>query len=300
MITKEKLLESNSWMYVSSKNPVLATRILYRIAMGKRLNLDQPRTLNEKMQWLKLYVYRNNKKVEMCADKYEVREYLKNKGCESILNELYGVWKEPDSISWDKLPDRFVIKCTHGSGYNIIVNDKRSIDINNIKELLNKWIHETYGRKYCELIYDRIQPRIIAEKFIDTVDGKAPTDYKFFCTYGKPKFLYVMQGNDEIQDYYTAEWEWLPVRSAGRPNSRDSLKKPELFDEMLKYASILSEDFPLARIDFYNEQNKVIFGEITFLTTGGFTKYDPEEYDIKFGEMFPDITSVNNSKVVDS
>ncbi|MBE5870541.1 MAG: glycosyl transferase [Lachnospiraceae bacterium] len=293
MSIKDNLLGSKIWTNISDNHPVFATKAIYRIAMKKSLNIKKPETLNEKMQWLKLYKYKDNVIVKKCADKYRVREYLKEKGCDSLLNELYGVWTSPHDIKWDELPERFVLKCTHGSGYNLIIEDKNSADIKAIEKKLDMWMHEKYGSKFCELIYEGISPRIIAEKYIETIDGKAPTDYKFFCSYGKPKFLYVMQGNDEIQDYYTADWEWLPVRSAGRPNSNNTLLKPEKYEEMLQYASILSKDFPIVRVDFYYEYGRVLFGEMTFLTTGGYTKYDPAEYDLKFGKMFPDVTISN-------
>jgi len=292
---KDNLLESNAWAFFSKRFPVIATKLLYKGAMKKSLNLKNPQTLNEKMQWLKLYYYRDNETVKKCADKYAVREFLEERGCQSILNELYGVWDSADKIDWDSLPDKFVLKCTHGSGYNYICKNKNDIDKKEVTSIIDSWMKEDYGVKYCELIYDHIKPRIIAEKFIDTKDGKAPTDWKFFCADGNPKFLYVMQGNDEIQDYYTANWEWLPIHSAGRPNSNSSLQKPEGFGKMVEYARILSKGFPLVRVDFYYENDSIIFGEMTFLTTGGYTKYDPEEYDQIFGKMFPDVRDVLNS-----
>lgn len=289
MSIKENVLESKLWLSFSKRFPVSATKLLYRAAMKKKLDLKNPRTLTEKMQWLKLNCYRNNSIVKQCADKYKVRSFIEDRGCSSILNVLYGVWDSVDEIDWDSLPNKFVIKCTHGSGYNYICNNKNDLDKQSLIKKIEGWMRETYGIKYCELIYDKIRPRIIAEKFIETKDGKAPTDYKFFCTDGVPKFLYVMQGNDEIQDYYLANWEWLPVQSAARPNSNNTLKKPDGFSKMLEYAKILSKGLPLVRVDFYCENGTVIFGELTFLTTGGYTKYSPEKYDLLFGEMFPDV-----------
>ncbi len=289
MNVKDCMLETKMWDFVSKRYPAIATKLLYRFSVKRKLNLDNPQTLTEKMQWLKLNVYKNNEIVERCADKYRVREYLIEKGCSSILNELYGVWTTADEIDWESLPNRFVLKCTHGSGYNYICANKSALDIRAVTKLLNGWLNEKYGTKYCEMIYNNIQPRIIAERVIDTEDGKPPTDYKFFCANGEVKFLYIMQGNDEIQDYYTANWEWLPVSSAGRPNSGNTLLQPEGYKEMLGYASKLSQGFPIVRVDFYYENQRIIFGELTFLTTGGYTKYDPEEYDLIFGEMFPNV-----------
>ena len=141
------------------------------------------------MQWMKLNYYKDNEIVRKRADKYEVREFLKEKGCSAILNDLYGVWDSVNKIDWSILPDWFVLKCTHGSGYNYICKNKNELDINRVNSIINGWMNETYGNKYCELIYNHIELRIIAEKNIDTEDGKAPTDYKFFCSDGNPKFI---------------------------------------------------------------------------------------------------------------
>lgn len=289
MNIKESILESKLWHWFGRSFPTLATRILYKKAIGETINLKNPLTLNEKMQWLKLNVYCKNDAVAKCADKYKVREYIAEKGCEEILNDLIGVWENVEDIAWDILPEKFVLKCTHGSGYNIICTDRKKFDKEKAMGLLKKWMNETYGQNYCELIYSNITPRIIAEKYIETEDGKAPTDYKFFCSYGDPKFLYVMVGNDEMQDYYTSDWKWLPVKSGGRPNANQRIEKPKRYNEMLKYASLLSEEFPLVRVDFYYEKDEIIFGEMTFLTTGGFTKYEPSEYDRIFGDLFPPV-----------
>lgn len=291
MVIKNVLHSSKVWKTFSKYCPVLATQLLYKMVFGSFINFKDPKTINEKMQWLKINRYSDNELVTKCADKYAVREFVIEKGCSELLNDCYGHWYNVEEIDWDSLPDKFVLKCTHGSGYNIICENKDNFNKDKAIRQLDMWMHETYGYENCEMIYEKIKPQIIAEKFIETNDGKAPTDYKFFCSYGNPKFLYVMYGNDEIQDYYTDSWERLPIRSAGRPNSFLDVDKPVAFEDMKKYASMLSRDFPMVRVDFYCE-DRIIFGELTFLTTGGFTKYDPKEYDLILGNLFPNVNEM--------
>ena len=280
------------WNGFAGASPVLATKILYRRVLGKRLNLKDPQTFNEKQQWLKLYRYRNNDIVVNCSDKYRVREYLDKCGCLDLANELYGVWDKASDIDWEKLPSKFVLKCNHGSGFNIICRDKESFDMKKACEILDKWISHPYGRYSCEIIYEKIKRKIICERFIETDDGKEPNDYKFFCSFGDVKFIYVMLGHDEVQDYFTLDWEWMPIGSTGRPHAPIHMVKPDKLEEMIRYASILSKPFPEVRVDFYCEHGKILVGELTFLTTGGLTRYDPPEADLTLGKLFPPISEM--------
>lgn len=286
------------WNHFSQKCPLFATKIMYRYLLGKKLNLKSPKSFNEKQQWLKFNLYNNNQLVKKCIDKYDVRQYLEECGCASIANEIIGVWDDPDSINWSELPNQFVIKCTHGSGFNILCRDKNSFDIEDAKRKLKKWCSTDYGVYSVELIYYGIKPKIVCEQLINTDDDKEPTDYKFFCSYGEVKFIYVMLGHDEVQDYYTPDWKWIPVRSAGRPNAKNHMSKPKDLEKMIEYASVLSKPFPEVRVDFYYENNNIIFGELTFLTTGGFVKFDPNYYDNVFGDLFPEMGE-NVKPVVD-
>lgn len=276
--------------FYSTINPVAATKTYYKQQVGRELDLSEPKALTEKLQWLKFYQYRHNQTVTKCADKYRVREYVAEKGCSEILNELYGVWTKVEDINWDSLPDKFVLKCTHGCGYNIVCEDKKSFDIKDAKEKLSRWMKQRYGKALAELIYDDIEPRIICEKFIETEDGNPLIDYKIFCSYGKPKLVYVItggHGDQECLDYYTPEWEWIPVNNGTLPNAGCIVKKPDKLEEMFRYAEALAKDFPIVRVDFYCEFGQIIFGELTFLATGGLSIYKPENYDYVFGEMFP-------------
>lgn len=276
---------------ISQVNPTMASKIRYRYYMKKKLDLKQPQTLNEKMMYLKLTKYWNQRFVADCADKYTVRTYVEDRGCPELLIELYGAWDRVEDINWDSLPNKFAIKCNHGSGYNIVCRDKSVFDIEDAKIRLSKWMKESYGVERAEQgIYSKINRKIIAEKFIETSDGKPPKDYKFFCSYGEVKFLFVASDRIDDQtkfDYYYPDWTWIPVKNQ-HPNV-GPVEKPKMLDEMMRYASILSKDFPLVRVDLYNEGNQIIFGELTFTHFGCLNSFEPDEYDKVFGQCFPNV-----------
>ena len=279
---------------LSSVNPTMASKIRYKHYLGKKLDLENPQTLNEKMMYLKLNKYWNKQFVADRADKYAVREVIKEAGCPEILIDLYGVWDRVEDIDWDSLPDKFAIKCNHGSGYNIICKNKSEFNIKEAEKKLRKWMKEKYGVNRAEQgIYSKIRKKIIAEKFIETADGMPPKDYKFFCSYGKVKFLFVASDRVDNQtkfDYYYPDWTWIPVKNQ-HPNVGPT-EKPEMLDAMIRYAEILSKDLPLVRVDLYNEGKDIIFGELTFTHFGCLNSFDPDEYDLTFGKCFPDVTSL--------
>jgi len=285
----------NSGMKVVSRvNPTLASKIRYKHYLGKPLNLNNPQTLNEKMMYLKLNRYWDQQFVADRADKYAVRKVITEAGCPEILIELYGVWDRVEDIDWDKLPEKFAIKCNHGSGYNIICKDKRTFDIEEAKKKLSLWMTEDYGVEKVEQgIYSKIRKKIIAEKFIETSDGMPPKDYKFFCSYGEVKFLFVASdriNNQTKFDYYYPDWTWIPVKNQ-HPNVGPT-DKPKMLEKMIRYAQILSKDLPLVRVDLYNEGEQIIFGELTFTHFGCLNAFDPDKYDLVFGQCFPDVTKL--------
>ena len=278
------------WRNFAKVAPVAATKKWYKKRMGVSLNLDTPMKLSEKLQYLKVKEYYKNPIVTQCADKYRARDYVTSRGCSEILNELFYVFDSVQEIDFNALPDQFVLKCNHGCGGNIICRDKNSLNVKKVKKALNKWMHSEYGLEHVEFSYEGIPRKIICEKLIDTEDGQLPRDFKIFCSYGKPKLIYVIsdrKDTTENLDYFTPEWEWIPVRNGLLTNAGPSIKKPDNLDVLLDYASKLSKEFPIVRVDLYNEFGKVIFGELTFLPTGGCFKLDPPEYDLKFGELFP-------------
>ena len=190
------------------------------------------------------------------------------------------------------LPDQFVLKCNHGCGGNIICRDKKSLDKRDAIEKLSKWMNQEYGLEHVEYSYEGIPRKIICEKLIETEDGQLPRDYKIFCSYGVPKLIYVISERKETTenlDYFTPDWDWIPVRNGILTNAGSKLRKPDNLKDLLDYASKLSKRFPIVRVDLYSEFGKVLFGELTFLPTGGCFKLDPPEYDRKFGDLFPDV-----------
>lgn len=270
--------------------PEANTKRLFR-KNNHPLDLENPVGLNDKLQYLKLHQYKHHPLVTQCADKYRVRDYIKQLGCEELLVDLYGAWDCVDEIDWNVLPKKFVLKCNHGCGYNIVCTDKDTFDFNDAKEKLNKWMHESYGEDHSEsCIYGKIKRKIIAEQFIESEDGKPINDFKFFCSYGEPKYAYLITGGhgDEMcLDYYTTDWEWIPARNGKFPNAKEKREKPKMLQEMLQYASVLSEQFPLVRVDLYCEFGKIYFGELTFLATSGLSDFIPYSYNETFGKMIP-------------
>lgn len=282
----------------SHLNPAFASRVRYRYYVGKPLNLKNPQTLNEKMMYLKLRVYWDKQFVADRADKYIVHQVVKEMGCPEILNDLYGAWKRVEDIEWDKLPQKFAIKCNHGSGYNIICKDKNTFNIPEAEEKLRRWMKEKYGVERAEQgIYSRIRPMIIAEKFIETADNKPPKDYKFFCSYGEVKFMFIASDRIDGQtkfDYYWPDWSWIPVKNQ-HPNA-GPIEKPKMLEKMLEYARLLSKDLPLIRVDLYNEGEQILFGELTFTHFGCLNSFDPDVFDLKFGQCFPDVTKITETR----
>lgn len=287
--TRLKILRLFDW--IPNKTMI---KLQYRIRMGRKLNLKNPQRFTEKLQWYKLY-YRNPI-MHKCVDKYEVREYIKSKGLEDILNELYGVYDNPEEIDFNKLPKKFVIKDTIGSGGNsvIIVDNKNTANLTQIKKELKNWVKISSKRKNPgrEWPYENQKHRIIIEKYIEANKEKGGLiDYKFFCNNGEPYYLYVITdrtlGGISNFGIYDSNFKRLEVK---RLNEKEGINrkiiKPSNFDEMKEIARKLSNDFPHARIDLYNNNGKIIFGEITFYNASGYMKYDPDEFDYKLGENF--------------
>lgn len=272
---------------LSALFPTMVTRILFKHFLGYKLDMKKPQTLNEKMQYLKLTEYKNNKLITECVDKFLVRDVVSRKIGNKYLTNLYGVWNNADEIDFAELPDSFVLKCNHGSGMNFVCSDKSKLDIEKCRVTLNNWLRRSFGNHRAEIMYRGIRRKIICEEFINTSDGKPPKDYKFFCSNGKVKFLFV--ATDRIDDctkfdYFYPNWEWIPVMN-GHPNSESHPPKPDNLDEMIKIAEELSISFPFVRVDLYNENGRILFGELTFLHFAGLTPFKPAKYDYIFGEL---------------
>lgn len=254
--------------------------------MGKKLNLENPKTYNEKLQWLKLY----NRKSEytMMVDKYLVRDYIKEELGEEYLIPLLGVWENPDEIDFDTLPDKFVLKCNHNSGRGMyICKDKSKMDIEQVKVGLRAGLAQDYFLQSREWPYKDVPRKIIAEQFMVDKDDKELKDYKFFCFNGKPEVILVCSERFSKgglrENFYDTSWNLLPMKRPAHPNSDEEILPPQNLKQMLEFAKKLSKETPFSRIDFYDINGRIYFGEITFFPASGFEAFEPEEWDYKLG-----------------
>ncbi len=254
--------------------------------MGKKLNLKNPQTFSEKLQWLKLY----NRKPEYTkmVDKYAVKEYVAEKIGEEYVIKTLGVWDRFDDIDFNALPHKFVLKTTHDSGGVVICKDKNSFDIKNAKAKLEKSLNRDYFITAREWPYKDVKPRIIAEQYMEQKGCDELTDYKFYCFNGEPKFLYISQGlsNHETAriQYVSLDWEKMEIKRADYPNIDELPPKPITYDKMIEFSKIFSKNIPFLRVDFYEINGKLYFSELTFSPGAGLTKFEPESWDYKFGE----------------
>ena len=262
----------------------LYMRLLYLYHFGKLPHLRNPRTFNEKLQWLKLHDH--NPIYTTMVDKVRVKEYVTSlAGAKYIIPNL-GIWNNAEEIDFDILPDRFVIKCNHDSHGVIVVNDKGKTNLEAVREKLRKRLQVdgyAYGREWP---YKDVERKILAEEFIEGDSGEL-IDYKVHCFGGEPKFILVCQDRFSDsglkEDFYDIGWELMDVR---RPNVGHGtpVKRPDELDEMLELARLLSKGVPFLRTDFYYTQGKILFGELTFFPASGFQRFVPDRYDRLFGD----------------
>lgn len=267
-------------------------KIQYRLKTGRKLNLKDPKRYTEKLQWYKLY-YRNPL-MPICVDKYKVRQYVKNRGYGYILNTLIGVYDSVEEINFEELPDQFVIKDTLGGGGNsvIICRDKKKLDLDAVKSSIRKWLEPTKGKHPGrEWFYDNSTNRIVIEAYIDSdVSSGGLIDYKFFCFDGKVAYVYGIAdrvpGQKAGFGIFDESFDLLPYERADEKPLSRALKKPDNYDEMIRCAEKLSSGFPHARIDLYDQDEKILFGEITFCDGSGYMTFKPDEFDYLMGEAF--------------
>lgn len=269
--------------YLSSRNLEKTTKKIYKKVFGKELNLTNPTEFNEKLQWLKLNNYTDNLIVQ-CADKYEMRNYIIEKNCEELLCNLYGVYERVEDIDFDKLPNKFALKGTHGCGYNIICKDKKQLDVEKTKKQLNKWLNTTFGYENCEPHYFNIKPRIICEEYLEDTKYTSLVDYKIYCFNGKPMYTLVcLDRGDKIKKiFYDLDWNVTDLR---KDKAYVEIEKPACYDEMLTYAKKLSEPFAFVRVDFYDVNNKPIIGELTFTPAACLSTEYTEEAEMILGNL---------------
>lgn len=259
-------------------------KMRFKHNFGYEPDLDNPKTFNEKLQWLKLY---NRQPIfSTMVDKYGAKEYVANIiGAEHIVPTL-GVWDSFEEIDFPSLPNQFVLKCTHDSGGLVICKDKSKLDIDEAKQKIQKSLKENYYLHGREWPYKNVKPRIIAEKYLEDESGNGLKDYKFFCFDGEPKFMFIATGRAEGKtcfDFFDLDFNHIPVKQH-YPNAAVLPKKPKRFEEMKELAAKLSKNLKHVRVDFFEVDDKIYFGELTFMHFGGLEKFEPNSYDYKFGE----------------
>ena len=261
-------------------------KLLYRLTFGKKLNLDNPKTFNEKMQWLKIYDRKSQ--YSMMVDKYEAKKYVASIIGEKYIIPTYGIYNSFDEINFDSLPDEFVIKCTHDSGGLIIVRNKNQFDKNKARKKINKCLKRNFYWIEREWPYKNVKPRIIIEKYMEDKNSNDMRDYKFFCFNGEPKLMYLSEG---LENHSTARISFYDMNFNVTDCKRRDYELldytpsiPNTFEKMKKFATILSKDIPHLRVDFYEINGKLYFGELTFFTCGGYVPFEDEKWDKQLGD----------------
>jgi hypothetical protein len=257
--------------------------ILHKARMGEALDLENPQTFNEKLQWLKL----NDRRLEYknMSDKYEVRKFVASKIGEEYLIPLLGVWDKFEDIDFEDLPDKFVLKCTHDSGSAVICDKKKGINYKKLNRFFNKKLQFDYYWGSREWNYHGITPRIIAEKHMIDESGTELKDYKIFTFNGEAKIIQVDVGRftKHERNIYTTDWELLNVTVKVPSNPNLIIDKPKKLDEMIYIAEILSEGMPHVRVDLYSTGDSILFGELTFHHAGGQEKFEPKTFELEMG-----------------
>ena len=272
-------------------------KIVYRGQMSKRLNLNPPITFNEKLQWLKLH---DRKHIyHKLVDKAEVKKYISRKIGEEYIIPTIGIWETVEEIPFDKLPSRFVIKCTHDSGSVIICEDKSKFDINSAKKKLNYHLKKStywFGREWP---YKGLKPRVIVEELIG--DGVKPlADYKVLCFNGVPKLVEVHLNRgtaSHTQDFYDIDWNRTEIEQTCEPMANTPILPPGCLEQMLELSELLSKEFIHIRVDWYTVDDRLYFGELTFYDGSGFAEFVDDKWDYMLGKwiQLPNkIDEINN------
>ncbi len=265
--------------------PSVYLEVFHEYYNGKKLDLEDPKEFNEKIQWLKLNYQRPL--LTQLVDKYAVREYVTSKIGATYLNDLYGVYTKASEVDFNALPDRFVIKGTHGYNQHLIVQDKKQLQPAKARLRFIKWLSQNqYYKGGMEWAYKHVPPRLIAEAYLEEPGRNAPTDYKFYCFNGAVKLIQVDldRGRDHRKGYFDLQWNYVPMRQ-GEARSDLQMDKPAELDQMVQLAERLADDFPFVRVDLYNIQGRILFGEMTFYPGDGRQDFHPDHYNRYFGDL---------------
>lgn len=275
-------------------------KLKYRENTGEPLNLSSPTTYNEKLWWLKI----NNRDplMTVCSDKVAVREYVKEKGLEHILTEVYGVYDNAKDVDFTKIPEKAIIKCNHGSGTNILFSREKDFNRRKFIKKFNRALKNNYYLQSREWNYKNIKPKILVEEFLEDTENVSLIDYRFMCFDGKVKLVLVdintmapdgSHAPDAKRNVYDINFNYVDMR-IGRENfNRDLIKKPVNWEKMIEYAEVLAKPFVHCRVDLYNIKGKIYFGEITFYPGGATQKITPLDWDKKLGSLI----NLNSSKI---
>lgn len=286
------MMDRNSIFYkIRRKLQVLAldltsnefmSKIYFKIVLGYELDLDNPKSFNQKLQWLKLKKWPYDKRVIQCADKYLVRNYIKSIGKSEILNELYYAWDSVKEIDWDALPEKFVLKCNHGCGYNILCKNKKKLSKEVTLKQLDEWMKEDFSKFNAEPHYSKIPRKIICEKYLE---GEV-INYNIYVLNGKAVFFSVAgglgDGIDEHLTYYNVDGSQADFKNKAYPAKVEKLSS--LLPNMISMAEFIAKGFPMVRVDLFDIKGKIVFSEMTFTPGGGLIPFDPLTSDYELGE----------------
>lgn len=267
-------------------NKVSYVKLEYRYITGHKLHLDNPVRYTEKLQYLRLYTYANNELVSKCASRDGLREYAKEKGYQDNLVDIYGIYDSFKDIDFDKLPDQFVMKCTHACAFNYLVYDKSKLNLAVLEKMFNKWLRTDYGKKTVEPHYSNIKPRIIIEKFM-LEDGELPIEYKIHVFNGKAKYMYIVTDRNKEIHYNNYLIDWTDFDGAQFNHwtkSNEKIKKPQNWSEAIKISEDLASPFPFVRVDLYIINGKIYISEMTFTPAKGTLTFKDDKSDFIIGE----------------
>jgi len=278
-----------SFLHKIKINKYYQKRIKYIKLFIRKYNESNLITFEDKLNWLA--IHDSNILKGKCADKILLHYYSKRKLGKDICNKIFKIYQSEKEINISELPNQFVLKANHGSGFNIIVEDKRKFNLTKAKFLLKKWMKIDYGVKGTEFYYSFINRKIFVEEYI----GKSLKNYKFLCYNGKPKYVYVSikDGKYKYRNFYDMNWEFMPFHCLSKPHPKYHYPKPKLFKLMKKYAIILSKDFKFVRVDLYELENEIRLGELTFIPMNSFFYCKNKKHEIELGK---DLIINNNNK----
>lgn len=282
----------NIWFryLLTTISPKWTINLLFRLCHHRKPDLENPQTLDEKIQWMKLNYYNDNELVMQCADKLRVRDYVEEKGLGHILTEVTATYRDPDEIDWEALPDKFVLKWNFGNGGNVVCPDKQKLDKAAAIRDLKRFGKLKFHLIAAEPQYNFREKVLLCEKFIEPERGNSPVDYKFYCFNGVAKYVLCCIGREEGQKpafyFFDRNWQLQRLNRQGQEAPEGfTVPKPEGIDRLFDYAEKLSKPFPFVRADFYLEHGHGWFGELTFTPSGGFDYGRLPESDLLFGEM---------------